>query len=66
MAKGDDPGNSPRFPSRDYDKVLLLRERIMRPIGTADDEWSIGYGKTIWAVRSGLPLSGDLFLSFSR
>lgn len=24
----------------------FLRERIMRPIGVDDDEWSIGYGKT--------------------
>ncbi len=24
----------------------LLRERIMKPIGVADDQWSIGYGKT--------------------
>src|SRR5947209_6554339 len=24
----------------------LLRERIMRPIGVADREWSVGYGKT--------------------
>jgi CubicO group peptidase (beta-lactamase class C family) len=25
----------------------LLRERIMRPIGVGDAEWSVGYGKTI-------------------
>ena len=24
----------------------LLRERVMRPIGAKDDEWSIGYGRT--------------------
>lgn len=24
----------------------LLRDRIMRPIGVADEDWSIGYGKT--------------------
>jgi CubicO group peptidase (beta-lactamase class C family) len=24
----------------------LLRDRVMRPIGTADKDWSIGYGKT--------------------
>jgi CubicO group peptidase (beta-lactamase class C family) len=24
----------------------LLRERVMRPIGVADEEWSVGYGKT--------------------
>ncbi|MFW6189409.1 MAG: serine hydrolase [Planctomycetota bacterium] len=32
----------------------LLRERIMRPIGVADDEWSVGYGDTFEA--DGLPL----------
>jgi CubicO group peptidase (beta-lactamase class C family) len=32
----------------------LLRDRIMRPIGVADDEWSIGYGTTF--VVNGLPL----------
>jgi CubicO group peptidase (beta-lactamase class C family) len=28
------------------DVRTLLRERIMRPIGVADKDWSIGYGKT--------------------
>jgi len=32
----------------------LLRERIMRPIGVKDEEWSIGYGKTY--TVNGLPL----------
>jgi CubicO group peptidase (beta-lactamase class C family) len=32
----------------------LLRERIMRPIGVGDDEWSVGYGKTYEV--DGLPL----------
>ncbi|NLD74907.1 MAG: beta-lactamase family protein, partial [Chloroflexi bacterium] len=32
----------------------LLRERVMRPIGVADDEWSVGYGKTFDV--DGLPL----------
>ena len=32
----------------------LLRERIMRPIGIGDDEWSIGYGETF--ETDGLPL----------
>jgi CubicO group peptidase (beta-lactamase class C family) len=32
----------------------LLRERVMRPIGVADEEWSIGYGKTFQV--DGLPL----------
>ncbi|HEY2953198.1 MAG TPA: serine hydrolase domain-containing protein [Verrucomicrobiae bacterium] len=32
----------------------LLRDRVMRPIGVADGDWSIGYGKTF--VADGLPL----------
>jgi hypothetical protein len=32
----------------------LLRERIMRPIGVSDSEWSAGYGKTY--IVDGLPL----------
>jgi CubicO group peptidase (beta-lactamase class C family) len=32
----------------------LLRDRVMRPIGVADSEWSVGYGKTF--VVDGLPL----------
>jgi len=32
----------------------LLRERILRPIGVADQEWSIGYGETY--ETDGLPL----------
>jgi CubicO group peptidase (beta-lactamase class C family) len=32
----------------------LLRDRVMRPIGAADREWSIGYGKTF--TVDGLPL----------
>jgi CubicO group peptidase (beta-lactamase class C family) len=28
------------------DVRMLLRERIMRPIGVKDSDWSIGYGKT--------------------
>jgi CubicO group peptidase (beta-lactamase class C family) len=32
----------------------LLRERVMRPIGVADKEWSVGYGKTYQV--DGLPL----------
>jgi CubicO group peptidase (beta-lactamase class C family) len=35
----------------------LLRERVMRPIGVADEEWSIGYGET-YRVDS-LPLVGS-------
>jgi CubicO group peptidase (beta-lactamase class C family) len=32
----------------------LLRDRVMRPIGVADEEWSVGYGKTFQV--DGLPL----------
>src|SRR5205085_7647715 len=32
----------------------LLRERVMRPIGVPDEEWSVGYGKTYKV--DGLPL----------
>jgi CubicO group peptidase (beta-lactamase class C family) len=32
----------------------LLRDRVMRPIGVPEDEWSVGYGKTF--VVDGLPL----------
>ena len=34
----------------------LLRERVMRPIGVPDNEWSIGYGQTVNV--DGLPLVG--------
>lgn len=36
------------------DVRTLLRERIMRPIGVGDKEWSIGYGRTY--TVEGLPL----------
>jgi CubicO group peptidase (beta-lactamase class C family) len=32
----------------------LLRDRVMRPIGVADGEWSVGYGKSFHV--NGLPL----------
>ncbi|HMJ90947.1 MAG TPA: serine hydrolase [Candidatus Acidoferrum sp.] len=35
----------------------LLRERVMRPIGAAEAEWSMGYGKTV--TVDGLPLVGS-------
>jgi CubicO group peptidase (beta-lactamase class C family) len=35
----------------------LLRERVMRPIGVLDEEWSVGYGQTL--VVDGLPLVGS-------
>jgi CubicO group peptidase (beta-lactamase class C family) len=35
----------------------LLRERIMRPIGVSDREWSVGYGRTY--MVDGLPLVGS-------
>lgn len=36
------------------DARTLLRERIMRPIGVGDEEWSVGYGATF--TVDGLPL----------
>src|SRR6185503_12642267 len=39
------------------DVRTLLRERVMRPIGVPDGEWSAGYGKTF--VVDGLPLVGS-------
>lgn len=36
------------------DLRTLLHERILRPIGVQDDEWSIGYGQTF--TVDGLPL----------
>jgi CubicO group peptidase (beta-lactamase class C family) len=39
------------------DVRTLLRERIMRPIGVGDEEWSVGYGKTY--IVDGLPLVGS-------
>jgi len=35
----------------------LLRERIMRPIGVSNEEWSVGYGKTY--MVDDLPLVGS-------
>jgi CubicO group peptidase (beta-lactamase class C family) len=39
------------------DVRTLLRERVMRPIGAADAEWSVGYGRTF--TVDGLPLVGS-------
>jgi CubicO group peptidase (beta-lactamase class C family) len=39
---------------RQSDARLILRDRIMRPIGAPDAEWSVGYGK-MFSV-DGLPL----------
>jgi CubicO group peptidase (beta-lactamase class C family) len=36
------------------DLRTLMRERIMRPIGAPDNEWSIGYGRTVDV--DGLPI----------
>jgi CubicO group peptidase (beta-lactamase class C family) len=38
------------------DLRTLLRDRVMRPIGAGDDEWSVGYYKTY--TVDGLPLIG--------
>lgn len=32
--------------TRESDLRTLLRDRVMRPIGVGDKEWSVGYGKT--------------------
>ncbi len=39
------------------DVRTLLRDRVMRPIGAADQDWSVGYGRT--PVVDGLPLVGS-------
>ncbi len=39
------------------DVRTLLRERVMRPIGVAESDWSVGYGKTY--TVDGLPLVGS-------
>ncbi len=39
---------------RERDARTLLRDRVMRPIGVNDDEWSIGYAAS--STVSGLPL----------
>ena len=39
------------------DLRTLLRERVMRPIGAKDGEWSVGYNKT--TTVDGLPLVGS-------
>src|SRR5258706_7649916 len=36
------------------DLRTLLRDRVMRPIGVADSDWSVGYGQTV--IVDGLPL----------
>jgi CubicO group peptidase (beta-lactamase class C family) len=43
-------------PKRD-DIRTLLRERVMRPIGVPDSEWSVGYNQTFEV--DGLPLVGS-------
>jgi len=44
--------NAPRKDIR-----TLLRDRVMRPIGVPDEEWSVGYGATY--TVDGLPLVGS-------
>lgn len=39
------------------DVRMLLRDRVMRPLGVSDDAWSVGYGKTDHV--DGLPLVGN-------
>jgi CubicO group peptidase (beta-lactamase class C family) len=40
-----------------HDIRTLLRERVMRPIGVPDAEWSVGYGQTV--TVDGLSLIGS-------
>lgn len=42
---------------RDKDIRTLLRQRVMRPIGVPDKEWSVGYGQTV--TVNGLSLVGS-------
>lgn len=42
--------------SEHKDIRTLLRERVMRPIGVLDEEWSVGYGKTF--MVDSLPVVG--------
>ncbi|MCX5644230.1 MAG: serine hydrolase [Phycisphaerae bacterium] len=39
------------------DVRTLLRDRVMRPLGVPDQDWSVGYGRT--PVVDGLPLVGS-------
>jgi CubicO group peptidase (beta-lactamase class C family) len=39
------------------DLRTLLRDRVMRPIGVPDNEWSVGYGQTVNV--EGLPVVGS-------
>jgi CubicO group peptidase (beta-lactamase class C family) len=45
---------------------VFLRDRVFRPIGVADDEWTIGYGQPFeiggletWATWGGVEISAD-------
>lgn len=42
-----------------FDIRSVLDDRVMRPIGVAEDEWSCGYGKTYDV--DGLPLVASKF-----
>jgi CubicO group peptidase (beta-lactamase class C family) len=53
----DAPHPDAQQPSGLRDIRTLLRERVMRPIGVPDDEWSVGYSQT--PVVDGLPLVGS-------
>jgi CubicO group peptidase (beta-lactamase class C family) len=48
----DETAGRPRGSNNDV--RTLLRDRVMRPVGVADEEWSIGYGAT--STVNGLPL----------
>jgi CubicO group peptidase (beta-lactamase class C family) len=53
----DAPHPDAQQPSGLRDIRTLLRERVMRPLGVPDDEWSVGYNQT--PVVDGLPLVGS-------
>jgi CubicO group peptidase (beta-lactamase class C family) len=58
IAEGPRKDASPKDASP-KDIRTLLRDRVMRPIGVADNEWSVGYGKT-YTVDSGAALRNSL------
>lgn len=50
-------GRAPAHGSSPRDIRTLLQDRIMRPIGVADEDWSIGYGQTFDVDGLGLVAS---------
>ena len=52
------PAASGAVSDEPVDVRTLLRDRIMRPIGVRDEDWSIGYGATY--TVDGLPLVAQI------